>query len=223
MEFIDIPTEQTTAATDALLALVAFCGAVILARTATTDRWKAGIWTGVLVLLAIAAMLGTIVHGFQISNQLQKALWHPLFLCLGLLVGLFLVATITDLWGKSPARKVLPFAVLMGIGFYLYISFGSGRFLMFIIYQMVIMLFALGGYMQLAASRKMKGAWLISAGIFITLFAAWVQGSKAMSFTLIWAFDHNGVYHLLEILAVLILLAGVRKSLGLKGTGKINH
>ena len=213
MEFIDIPTEQTTAATDAILAVLAFYGVLRLKRAGRKDQWKANIWVGVLALLGIAAMLGAIVHGLKLSEQTQSWLWHPLFLSLGILVALFLVAVVYDLKGKPAAGMLLPFALLTGLGFFIYITFAGGTFKMFVAYQGIVMLVAFCGYVWLALIKQLAGARLVASGILLTLFAAWVQANKALSFTFIWAFDHNGVYHLIEMLAIIMLIIGVNKAL----------
>jgi hypothetical protein len=129
------------------------------------------------------------------------------------LIGLFLVVVVSDLWGQQTGRRVLPLAVMMGIGFFIYSMAGKGDFLAFIIYQGVVMVFALGGYSWLAVRRLLEGADLVALGIFLTLLAAGIQATRALSFTFIWVFDHNGIYHLVQILAIVILVSGVRKGL----------
>jgi hypothetical protein len=53
----------------------------------------------------------------------------------------------------------------------------------------------------------------MSAGILISIVAALVQASKMTLFQLIWEFDHNGTYHLIQIFGILLLVTGLRKSL----------
>ncbi len=213
MEFIDIPTEQTTAVTDAILALVAITGAVYLYRSRGRDRWKANLWVWVFGLLALAAALGAIVHGFKMSPALHSLLWHPIKLSLGLLVALFVVAVVYDIWGRAMARRVLPAMVLVGAIFLGVTLIWPGSFLVFIVYETVAMLFALGGYTWLARRGRLEGAWLMAGGIFTTIVAAGVQAGKLISFTFIWPFDHNGVYHLIQTAGIVLILAGLRRGL----------
>ena len=63
MKFIDIPTEQTTSVTDAILAVMAIASVIYLLRISNKDRWKTTLWVCLFGLLAIVSMLGTIVHG----------------------------------------------------------------------------------------------------------------------------------------------------------------
>ena len=213
MEFIDIPTEQTTAVTDAILALVAIAGAVYMYRIGDRDRWKTNLWAWVFGLLALAAALGTVVHGFKMSPALEASIWHPIKLSLGLLVALFVVAVVSDIWGRAMARKALPAMLLVGGGFFGVTLIWPGSFLVFIVYETVAMLFALGGYIWLARRGRRKGAWLMAGGILITIVAAGVQAGKLISFTFIWSFDHNGVYHLIQTAGIVLIVAGLRRGL----------
>jgi len=43
--------------------------------------------------------------------------------------------------------------------------------------------------------------------------AAAIQATQAASFTFIWPFDHNGVFHLVQMVALVVLCAGLQSSL----------
>ena len=213
MEFTAIPTEQTTAVTDAILAALSAAGAVYLHRIGSKDRWKTNLWVMVFGLLAIAAVLGSIVHGFKMSPALQALLWHPIKLSLGLLVALFVVAVVYDIWGEAQARRTLPVMVLVGAGFFGVTLIWPDRFLVFIVYEVAAMLFALGGYIWVACRGRLEGAWLMAGGILTTIVAAGVQAGKLLSFTFIWSFDHNGVYHLIQMAGIVLIVASLKRAL----------
>jgi hypothetical protein len=213
MEFTDIPTEQTTAVTDLMLAVLAAACAVYLHRVGTRARWKTNLWTAVMAFLAAAAGLGAVVHGLQMDSALQALLWHPIKLFLGLLIALFVAAAVYDIWGEAAARRALPAIVLVGVGFFGITLIWPGRFLVFIVYETLAMLFALAGYAWLAGHGRLKGAWLMTAGILTTIAAAGVQAGRLLTFTLIWPFDHNGVYHLIQMAGIVLILAGLRQDL----------
>ena len=218
MEFIDIPTEQTTAVTDAILAVLSVAGAVYLHRIGHTDRWKTNLWVVVLALLATAATLGAIAHGFKMSPALNAFLWQPIKLALGLMVALFIVIVVYDIWGKTPARRVLPVMVLIGVGFLGITQIWPDQFLVFIAYKAMAMLFALGGYIWMAWKNRLEGAWLMAGGILTIIVAAGVQAGRLLAFTFIWSFDHNGTYHLILMAGIVLIVAGLRKDLR-KGRG----
>jgi hypothetical protein len=53
----------------------------------------------------------------------------------------------------------------------------------------------------------------MAGGILITIAAAGVQAGKLFAFTLIWPFDHNGAYHLIQMAGIVLIVAGLRKDL----------
>lgn len=211
--FTDIPTEQTTAVTDVILALMALGAAIYLHRIGQQEPWKAGVWAWAFGLLALAALLGASVHGLKMSDVTRIRLWRPLYLLLGVTIALFLVGVVYDIWGTTVARRMLPVMVVISLGFFGITLLWPDRFLVFIIYQGVAMVIALGGYGWLAVTGDLEGAWLMVAGILVTMIAAGVQASGAVSFSFIWEFDHNGAYHLIQMVGLALLVAGLRAAL----------
>ncbi|MBU2648930.1 hypothetical protein KKI24_29760 [bacterium] len=213
MEFIGIATEQTTAVTDLVLALVSFIALLEMRLFIKTDRWKSWLWILIFGLLTAAAVLGTIVHGFKMSPSLNLFLWHPLNLALGLMVTFFIVAVVYEIWGDMIARKVLPLMIIVEACFFVVTVTWPDQFIIFIVYEALATIFALSGFLWLAITRKPAGAWFMVSGIFLTIVAAGIQASGPFRLTLIWEFDHNGVFHIIQIAAVYILVWGLRTSL----------
>jgi hypothetical protein len=87
-----------------------------------------------------------------------------------------------------------------------------GIFFLFIIYEVVALVFALGAYLTIAAHKVMPGAWLMATGIFCSIIAARIQTKKSIVLTFIWQFDHNGIYHLVQVVGLILLLIGLRWS-----------
>ncbi|MFH1936313.1 MAG: hypothetical protein ABIK52_01965, partial [Bacteroidota bacterium] len=143
MTLIDVPTEQTTAATDVVLALVAIMASVLTCRAGKVTNPKKGkIWAWAFGLLAFAAMTGAVAHGFQMSTRLNYILWQPLNLALGLTVSMFVVGVVYDLTRGSLPNVVLPVMIATGSAFYLITLLVPGTFLVFILYEAVAMIFA---------------------------------------------------------------------------------
>jgi hypothetical protein len=213
MEFIDLPTERTTAATDVLLAAVALGCATALLPLRPANPFKVHVWVSAFALLALAALLGAVVHGFKLDEGTRKLLWQPLHLSLGLTVALFVVAAVGDRWGQVAAGRSLPILLAVGVGFFGATRLFAGGFGVFIAYEAVAMLFALGVYVWLAAAGPMPGAGWMVAGVLLSIVAAAVQASNAVKVTAVWEFDHNGVFHLVQVVALVALFLGVRAAL----------
>lgn len=213
MEFIDIPTEQTTAATDALLALIAL-GALVAALRAGRNkhRWKAVIWAWAFGLLSLASALGAVAHGFKMSQQTNDLLWQPLNLALGLTIAMFVVGVVHDAWGEAASRRILVPMIVVGVVFFGITRLIPGSFLVFVLYEAVAMLFSLIVYIVLATQKRQVGAWWMAAGILVTIAAAGIQAGGALHVTVIWEFDHNGVFHIVQMFGIALLVAGLRKA-----------
>lgn len=213
MEFIDIPTERTTALTDAVLALLATVCILYLRQIGQSDPFKTNTWAWAFGLLAFSAVLGAVAHGFKMSTKTNTLFWQPLNLALGLTVALFVVGVTYDLWGLGVARHVLPAMIGVGVIFFVITCLIPDTFLVFIVYQVAAMLFALGAYGWLAITRQLDGAWLMTAGVLVTMIAAAIQAGKIISFTFIWEFDHNGVYHLMQMTGLVLITIGLQTAL----------
>ena len=219
MHFIDVPTEQTTAATDALVCLVAILLARSVAVTARRpDPTKGRIWSAVFALLALAAALGSVAHGFQMNASTNARLWMPLNLALGLGVALFVVGAVYDLRGFSLPRRLVPITLAVGVVFFGVTLVLPDSFLVFVVYEAVAMLFALAVYATLAVRGALHGAALMAAGVLVSIAAAAVQASGSVSFTLVWEFDHNGAFHLIQIVGLILLFYGLKAELCSRGT-----
>jgi uncharacterized membrane protein YhaH (DUF805 family) len=208
-----VPTELTTAATDAILALLALYCIRWLGARRSADPAKVTLWILVLALLAVASLLGAVAHGFHLSADTLYLLWQPLFLSLGLVVALFVVAATYDGLGPAPARRLMIPALVVGACFYLVTLAFPGTFLVFVLYEAVAMLVALALYVRLAIATSRRWAWLMVLGIALNIAAAGIQASGTVRLNLGVPLDHNGVFHLVQMVAIVVLVAGVGKSL----------
>ena len=213
-----VPTELTTAATDAALAVLALVCIRWLATRRSIDPPKVTVWILVLALLAVASVLGAVAHGFELSADAMYLLWQPLFLSLGLVVALFVVAAAYDGLGPEPARRLLIPALVVGATFYLVTLLFPGTFLVFVLYEALAMLVALGLYLRLALRTGEPWTWLMVLGIGLNIVAAAIQATGSVRLNIGVPFDHNGVFHLVQMVAIIVLVVGVGKSLRPEGT-----
>jgi hypothetical protein len=109
--------------------------------------------------------------------------------------------------------------LLLALVFFGITRVASSAFLIFVLYEVVAMLFALGVYGLLAATARSGGMGLMAFGIALNIVAAAIQATRIVSFTLLWPFDHNGVFHLVQMVALVVLTAGIKSSLAAASSG----
>jgi hypothetical protein len=202
-------TELTTGATDALLGFLCIWLTAWIRQPGSGNPWMTDLWSWVFRLLTVSSMLGAIAHGCTLSSALRHVLWQPLYLVLGIDVALFLLAAVADWRGEKTARALVLGAIVTGILFYSLTVILEGDFLVFVLYEAVAMFSALGIYAVLAIRHRTPGAATIAAGIALALVAAALQASS-LGFTFIWPFDHNGIFHLLQMPSLWMIACGVR-------------
>jgi hypothetical protein len=207
-----IETELTTAATDAVLGALSIGLAVHLATMSVHAPWKRNVWIATLLCMAVGSWLGAVVHGFTMSESLRDALWKPLYLSLGLAVALVVVAAIGDWSGDETAQRALPWAIVAAVLFFGASQWLGGAFAIFIVYEGAATLAALAIYTTLAVRGDRPGASLLATGLALTVVAAIVQVSN-LSARVVVRFDHNGLFHLLQLVAITLMAGGARASL----------
>ena len=211
MRFIDIPTEQTTAITDVLLFVSGLIVTISVYHSGKkTDIIKTRIWVGAFGLLSLAAILGAIAHGIKMSSFANYIIWQPLNFFLGMAVALFAAGVIYDWKGFVLPRNLFLAIIATGILFYTITLVVPGSFFVFILYEAAAMIFSLIMYIYLWVQRKFPGALLIAVGILITMIAAAVQAINSISLTIIHKLDHNGLFHIIQIVALIFLLKGLK-------------
>jgi hypothetical protein len=211
MAFNPEVTELTTAATDAAIAGLSLGCMAFLRRRRAHRPQRATIWSWVFGLLVVASLLGVVAHGLDLTAGAEAWLWRPLYLSLGLVVALFVVGALYDAGGEQTARRALPPLLALGVAFFVVTQVASGTFIVFVVYEAVAILLALGLYVGLAVRRRLAGAGIVAAGIVLNLVAAGVQATETVSLTIVVPFDHNGVFHFVQMAALVVMTAGLAR------------
>ncbi len=176
--------EPMTMATDYLLGAVAATLAVRL--------WRAGnrAWALAFVFTSLASFLGGSYHGFQI-----EWLWKPTVYAVGL-ASFFLLAGTHRLLTPVAALKFLVYAVWMA----------RHDDFKYVIADYGLTLLIVGGVAlaRWIRSRSPEGPWIF-ASIGVSILAALIQSSR---FSLHAHFNHNDLYHLVQIAALWLLYRG---------------
>lgn len=200
------PFERVTAITDVFMGLLAAFAALNISQLA---GFRSDLWAWTFGLLAVSSFLGAVAHGFQMSQRTNDRLWMPINLSLGLTLGLFVVASLFDLGGEQLARVALPIMLAVGVGFFLFTLWKPGTFMTFLAYEALAMIFALGAYGYVFFNDSLAGAGWLAVGILVTILAALVQATGKAGKGIVWYFDNNGVFHVVQMLGLVLLWLGL--------------
>lgn len=202
--------EQMTALTDVALGFLAGYSAVQIFQFSS---FKSAVWGWAFALLAFSAFAAALAHGFEMTQKTNERLWMPINLSLGWTLSLFVVGALIDLSGDAIAKTALPAALIVGLLFFVITILRPGSFMTFIAYEAVAMLFSLGAYVFIFFQGMLNGAGWMLAGVFITILAAVVQALGKVGKSIFWYFDNNGVFHLIQMIGIVLLLVGLKVSL----------
>jgi len=209
MMLTESPTELTTSATDMLLAIECACIMIYLWKAPAADRWRTSLWCWVFGLLAFSSFTGAAAHGIEMQDSTREALWVPLYISLGIVVALFAVGALYDLAGRDTAKRLVWPGVASGFLFFVLVHLFNGAFIIFVIYEAIALICALAIYSFLSVTSRLKGAATVSSAILLNIAAAGVQAG-GVHIEIIFPFDHNGVFHLIQVVALVILGLGLR-------------
>jgi hypothetical protein len=210
--FVISPSEQTTAITDLILALQSLAAMVMLKRTPVKRPMWTDVWTTFFGLLCLASFLGAVVHGIRMSSSFQNAIWGTIYLALGLIMALFTVAAVTMTWNQELSRRIVPFCLAIAIIFFAITQLWSDSFLLFVVYEAISMIVALMLYSACFWLRRERGSAFLAAGVMVGIAAAIVDAQASLQVTMIWTFDNHGLFHLVQMLSLLLIMIGIQMS-----------
>jgi len=212
IQLIESVTERTTAVTDLILAVEFLLFAIFFIISAPEVK-RAAAWSSPFLLLAGAFLIGAIAHGFQMPEKINRLFW--LLLAVGSAFGLaHLVSASVGEWRPVWYKKsVIGMSLAAIIFFGITVKFSSFTvYVVFIVINMVLV--SLLNAMCFENSGN-KNHLLIVLGAVLTAIASLVQLIKSIHFTIIWEFNYNGAFHLMQMLAGVFLglgIAGLMKS-----------
>jgi hypothetical protein len=188
-------SEPTTLVTDYLLGGVTawLCYSLCKHREAQRSR----LWWGVaFAALAAGAFLGGTWHGFLQS----AALWKATTLSVGVATFAMVVASAFATLSGTARRVLVVFAVLKWAVYSAWML-GHDAFIYVVVDTAIA--FALVAGLHLWSFNR----WIL-AGVAVSVAAALVQAS---GFALHRHFNHNDLYHVIQIAAMVLLYRGARR------------
>jgi len=164
-------------------------------------------WGAALVATAIAAFLGGTSHGFTLyfSDFAKNTIWKATVYSIGL-ASFFMLSGTLFAAVANPLRKLLLGLVLLKFLIYAgwMISHDEFKYVIFDYGPAMLGVVLLQLYAYLKWKHK-SAVWLIS-GVLISFAAAGIQMS---GFTLHQHFNHNDLYHVIQIGAIYLLYRGI--------------
>ena len=207
MQLTSSEAELSCAFTDLLLMAISILLAISLTRNRSSQIARY-YWIWGLCLLAASAFLGACVHGFEVSAFTYATLWTILYLIMGLCVGCFVIASSYDWFGLEGVNRIrYPIFICAGLFWALAVNWHDG-FILFMLYQAVALIFVLLVYGR-ALFSSLPGSLFIVLSVLVLLLAAWIQNQYDLYVDMFWLFDHNGLFHLIQIIGILVLGFGL--------------
>jgi hypothetical protein len=182
-----------------------------LAWMPSRATWGHGLWLAAVILLGVSAFLGAIVHGFDFHDSTRTLLWKPLHLCLSAIAGVLLVCAVSDWRGASAGLAAVPIAAAMSLVLFAATQLRRASVAIFLVLGVVGTVFPVAVYSWLALHHE-AGALPIAAGLIATIAAVVVQRSR-LTLRVIVLFDHNGLFHLVQLGGIALIALGVRQRL----------
>jgi len=191
---------------------MAAAGSVIYLQLGPQDpAWRLNLWSCSFGFIASSAAFGAAYHGIALPEVQRKALWQILTGSLSMAISLFLAGVFYDLCGMDAAGRALPIILAAGLLIFGVSRMFSGFFMVFVVYQVLALAIALCAYIWLAASGVLQGAGWIAAGVLISMIAAGIQAARHVQVNFVWEFDHNGMFHLVQVLGLILMCVGLSR------------
>lgn len=196
---------QASALTDFLLACLSFfCAGALIARPAQPFS-AAWYWRGAMLLLALAAMLGGVDHGFVQPTGLPRAgLQRATWALLGLMTTLLLLSLGAQFLAAAP-RRVLDGVALVQLLVFAAATLVVDSFIVAVVNYVPVVLALL--VFNLAGLRRGEGSPAIVVGLCVLMLASVVQALQIDHFAPI---GPDAMYHLISMPGVWLLYIGGR-------------
>jgi uncharacterized protein DUF6962 len=196
--------EPVTTLTDYALAGVAavLCFFILKNNRAISAR----LWALAFAALAVAAFLGGTFHGLQIEG-----LWKPTVLVMGVAsFGMLAGSAYTTATGN--VRRALVIAAALKLALYEAWVLGHDEFI-FVVADTASAFFAVAA-LHLLRLDNPASRWILG-GVALSLVAAAIQAGKV---ALHQHFNHNDLYHVVQIVAMLFFYAGAQRMADFSGS-----
>jgi len=192
-----------TSITNFILACEMFFLAGLLVQKPKVRFSAAWFWSGMMVLLGLAALIGGIDHGFFEQSGLSRYVIQRLnWLVLGMMTFFLLMTIATQFFSRQVQRFFLIFGIIQFTADAVAVLLIDSFLDVILNYAPVMLLLLI---MNIIDLKNGAGSWSMIVGILILFAASAIQMSGMDVFS---PLDHNGVYHLVSMVGILFLYLG---------------
>jgi len=192
-----------TSITNFVLASEAFFLAGMLAQKPKARFSAAWFWSGMMILLGLATLIGGIDHGFFEGPGLPRYFIQRLtWIVLGAMTFFLLMTVATQFFSRQVQRLFLIFGTIQFTADAV-AAFLIDSFLVVILNYTPVMLLLLA--MSLIDLKNNPGLRSMIVGILILFAASAIQGFGMDFF---YPLDRNGVYHLVSMVGIVFMYLG---------------
>ena len=209
-------TELTTAVTDLINAVLALLLLLRCHRMADSNRLRHLGWQLLLICICLSSLLGTVIHGIDISAQACAKAWPPLVLIMYITAASLLFC----IYSEAEFRSRLPLAImaaalLFGLLMVIFFCVNDAtywRLKIFFIFAAFCLVLSAIRCLQLWRSGR-HGMLMIIAAMAIQIIGGVCQALHFTHFTFIWEFNHNAIAHFCISISLLLFYIGYRRLL----------
>lgn len=191
---------------------------LLLAALATYLAWEMGSWyqlrlmnvhwhlSRAFYLLALGAFLGAVSHGVgpYFPPALQSIIWKLTILSIGITAFFLVMMALHHVFPFRTVRWLgwIPFLFLVA---YLFLVLNDDRFIVAVRFYVPCMVLVLALMIYSQWYTQAQGTGLVVLGIVISFLAAGIQAS---GFALHRNFNHNDLYHVVQMIGIYVLYRG---------------
>ena len=199
-------TEPATMATDLLIAIICVIFAVDVERAAGSLVSARGLWALSFASTAIAAVIGSVVHGFalHLGVAAKNRLWKATQYAMGLTSLAILAAAIVAFADGAAQRWLVGLAVAKFAVYAAIVRRRDDYSVVVADYGASMIAMAALAIVGWVRSGAAAAPWLV-AGVAVSGLAAAVQVKKVSPHA---RFNHNDLYHLIQIAALYLFYRG---------------
>lgn len=163
------------------------------------------------MVFIISSLVGAFIHGIQLKQETKKILWAFLNINLYLTIATYSICIWYEAYGLKITGILIPIYTILAIGIGLYNNFIAGSYTSFVVFT-IINLFLLM-IILIINIRKKPYLFFFLLAIIVFTIGSCLQTIYTLRLDLVLVLDHNGIYHLMVMLFVILNYIGIKRSI----------